>query len=162
MRVGAVAWAFQDEDSVLAWARKSSAVTHDHPEGIKGAEAIALATFLARQDESKESILARVVDLTGYDLDFTLDEIRPRYGFDATCQGSVPQALVAFRESEDFEDSLRAAISIGGDSDTIACMTGSISAAYYDDVPDSIDTNARERLDERLQGILTLFEARFL
>ena len=162
MRVSAIAWAFEDEESVLAWARRSAAVTHDHPEGIKGAEAIALATFLARKDEDKESILERVVDLTGYDLEFTLDEIRPRYGFDATCQGSVPQALVAFRESEGFEDSLRAAVSIGGDSDTIACMTGSISAAYYDDVPDSIDAEARGRLDERLQGILALFEERFL
>lgn len=162
MRVSAVAWAFDDEADVLSWARESAVVTHDHEEGIKGAEAIALATFLARQQQSKDRILAAVIDRTGYDLDFTLDEIRADYFFDATCQGSVPQALVAFRDGEDFEDTVRLAISVGGDSDTIACMAGAIASAFYDGVPEPIEVEVRERLDERLAGVLALFEERFL
>ncbi len=162
MRVSAVAWVFEDEETVLAKAHESAVVTHDHEEGIKGAEAVALATFLARKQLSKDRILAAVIDRTGYGLDFTLDQIRPGYSFDATCQGSVPQALVAFREGADFEDSLRLAISIGGDSDTIACMTGAIAAAFHGSVPQSIDEGVRGRLDERLGGVLALFEERFL
>lgn len=98
---------------------------------------------------------------SGYDLDFTLDKIRPTYRFDVTCQGSVPQALVAFRESVDFEDALRNAISIGGDSDTIACMTGAIAAPFYGGVPDHIGQEVRRRLDGRLNNVLETFEARY-
>ena len=162
MRVSAVAWAFDDEADVLAWARDSAIVTHDHEEGIKGAEAVALATFLAREHRSKDHILAAVIDRTGYDLDFTLDQIRADYFFDATCQGSVPQALAAFRDGEDFEDTIRLAISVGGDSDTIACMAGAIASAFYGGVPRPIDVEVRDRLDERLAGVLALFEERYL
>ena len=162
MRVSAVSWAFHDEAEVLSWARESAVVTHDHEEGVKGAEAIALATFLARGQQSKDRILAAVIDRTGYDLNFTLDQIRPDYFFDATCQGSVPQALVAFRDGENFEDTVRLAISVGGDSDTIACMAGAIASAFYDGIPKSIDGEVRERLDERLAGVLALFEDRYL
>lgn len=162
MRVAAVAYAFDSVEDVLEMAAKSAAVTHNHPEGIKGAEAIALATFLARNGGSKDAILSAVIDRSGYDLDFSLDDIRDDYFFDTTCQGSVPQALVAFRESTDFEDALRSAISIGGDSDTIACMTGSIAGAFYQSVPTVIDLEIRSRLDERLSGVLNLFEERFI
>ena len=161
MRVPSIAYAYSAEDRVLEKARQSAAVTHNHQEGIKGAQAIALAVFLAREGKEKETILARVIDVTGYNLDFSLDGIRDVYTFDATCQGSVPQALVAFRESTGFEDALRCAISIGGDSDTIACMTGAISAAYYSGIPDAIDREVRSRLDERLNGVLSLFEESF-
>ena len=97
-----------------------------------------------------------------YNLDFTLDDIRAHYRFDATCQGTVPQALVAFRDSSDFEDAVRSAISIGGDSDTLACMAGSVAAAFHGGVPGPIDRAVRDRLDERLAAILDLFERRFL
>lgn len=162
MRVTAVAYAFETSDEVLAEAEESAIVTHNHAEGIKGAKAIALATFLARNGRPKEAILDAVIDLTGYDLEFSLDDIRDTYFFDTTCQGSVPQALVAFRESTDFEDAIRSAISIGGDSDTIACMAGSIAGAYYQSVPKEIDRHVRSRLDERLSGVLSLFEEKFI
>ncbi len=161
MRVSAVAWAHDDEAAVLDAARASAAVSHDHPEGIKGAEAIALATFLARNRLTKDGILASVVERTGYDLGFSLDAIRPHYRFDPTCQGSVPQALVAFREGADFEDTIRRAVSIGGDSDTIACMAGAVAGACHG-VPAEIDRAVRARLDDHLNGILSAFEARFV
>ena len=161
MRVSAVAWAHDEGRDVLVAARASAAVTHNHPEGVKGAEAIALATLLARQGRSKDEILVAVTGHSGYDLDFTLDEIRPRYRFDPTCQGSVPQALVAFREGADFEDTIRRAISIGGDSDTIACMAGAVAGAFHG-VPEDIDAEVRARLDEHLRSVLAEFEARYL
>ncbi len=162
MRVAASAYAFDTAEQVLACARESAVITHNHPEGIKGAEAIALGTFLARTGHTKSEILSNIVDQSGYHLEFSLDEIRDDYFFDTTCQGSVPQALVAFREGKDFEDTIRLAISIGGDSDTIACMTGALSAAFYQFIPDVIEIEVRARLDERLAGVLRLFEEKFL
>ena len=161
MRVAACSYAFENREDVLACARESAEVTHDHPEGIKGAEAVALGVFLARNGLGKADILAEIVAHTGYDLGFTLADIRATYSFDATCQGSVPQALVAFREGLDFEDVIRCAVSIGGDSDTIACMAGAIAGAHYG-VPKAIKLEVRGRLDERLSGVLALFETRFL
>lgn len=114
----------------LALARASAEVTHNHPEGIKGAQATAAAVFLAKQGNSKEAIKCYLQE-NFYPLDFTLDEIRSDYTFDVTCQGSVPQAIEAFLESTDFEDAIRNAISIGGDSDTIGCITGGMAWAYY-------------------------------
>lgn len=160
MRVAACAAAHESREVVLACARKSAAVTHNHPEGIKGAEAIALGAFLARKEYSKADILAEIVAYSGYDLGFSLADIRAGYFFDATCQGSVPQALVAFREGADFEDVIRCAVSIGGDTDTIACMAGAIAGAHYG-VPMAIAKGVRGRLDERLSGVLALYEARF-
>jgi len=162
MRVAAVAYACDAAKEVLEKAEESAAVTHNHSEGIKGAKAIALATFLARTGKTKDAILNAVVDVTGYDLEFSLDEIRDDYIFDATCQGSVPQALVAFREGIDFEDVIRSAVSIGGDSDTIACMAGAVAGAYFCSVPSEISDEVRGRLDERLAGVLELFEERFV
>jgi ADP-ribosylglycohydrolase len=131
MRVSPVAWLFDTMEEVLIEAEKSAAVTHNHPEGIKGAQAIASSIFLARNGSSKEEIKKWIEDGFGYDLNRTIDEIRPTYEFDVSCQGSVPEAIIAFLESENYEDCIRKAISIGGDSDTIAAMSGSIAEAYY-------------------------------
>lgn len=131
MRVSPVAWFFNTRDEVLKAAEESASVTHNHPEGIKGAQAIALAIFLARTGKSKTIIKNSIVNLFGYDLERTLDEIRPTYEFSATCQLTVPESIIAFLESTDFEDCIRRAISIGGDSDTIACMAGGIAEAFY-------------------------------
>ncbi len=160
MRVSPVGWAYDSLDDVVEKAEETAAVTHDHPEGIKGAKAIAGAVYLARKDGRKDDIHAFASDL-GYDLEFTLDSIREDYQFYATCQQSVPQAIVAFLESTDFEDAIRNAISIGGDSDTIACMTGSIAEAYYGGVPIKIREQALTYLNSRLTGILELFEKQY-
>ena len=136
--------------------RAVTEVTHNHPEGIKGAEATAVATFLARTGKSKDEIRAVVVrDYSP--LDFTLDEIRPAYEFDVSCQGSVPQALEAFFESTSFEDAIRNAISIGGDSDTIGAICGAVAGAFYG-VPDEIRAKAETFLTPHLLEALHGFE----
>ena len=137
MRVGPVGWAFETREEVLEAAKKSAECTHNHPEGIKGAQAIALCVFMARKGFSKEDIRKEIEKTFHYDLNFTCDGIRDTYQWGGTCQESVPQAIVAFLDGEDFEDCIRNAISIGGDSDTIGCITGSIAEAYYG-VPEEI------------------------
>ena len=129
MRVSPVAWAAESMTQCLALARASAEVTHDHPEGVAGACCVAGAVYLARTGADKDAIREFVVRY--YPLDFTLDEIRADYVFDVSCAGSVPQAMEAFLEAEDFEDAVRNAISIGGDSDTIACMAGAVAAAFF-------------------------------
>jgi len=161
MRVSPVAWAFDTLEEVLVQAEASAAVTHNHPEGLKGAKAIAGCVFLARTNHDKDAI-RKFAENLGYDLGFTLDEIRETYQFYATCQQSVPQAIVAFLESDDVEDAIRCAISIGGDSDTIACMTGSIAEAFYGGVPQEICGKALELLDGRLRGIFEIFEKQYM
>ena len=156
MRVSACGWAGQTLDEVKALSRAVTEVTHNHPEGIKDAEATAVATFLARTGKSMEEI-KEVVVRDYYPLDFTLDEIRPSYEFDVSCQGSVPPALVAFFESTSFEDAIRNAISIGGDSDTIAAITGAVAGAYYG-VPEDIREKAERFLDPCLLETLHAFE----
>ena len=131
MRVSPAGWMAGDLETTRRLARWTAEVTHNHPEGIKGAEAVASAIFLARAGASKEEIKEYVVNEFGYDLDRTCDEIRPDYEFDVSCQGSVPEAIIAFLEGEDFEDVIRNAVSLGGDSDTIAAMAGSIAEAYF-------------------------------
>ena len=135
-----------------------TAVSHDHPEGLKGAEAVATAIFMARKGKTKEQIREAMEEY--YDLNFTLDAIRPTYRFDVTCQGSVPQAIVAFLEGTGFEDVIRNAVSLGGDSDTIAAMAGSIAEAFFG-VPDDLRQRAERFLDGRLLPVLREFEARF-
>jgi len=135
MRVSPVAWLFNTMEEVLEHAKLSAEVTHNHPEGIKGAQAIASSIFLARLGSEKKEIKEWVEEKFGYDLDRTIDEIRPVYEFDVSCQGSVPESIIAFLESTDYEDCIRKGISIGGDSDTIAAMAGSIAEAYYKDIP---------------------------
>lgn len=148
MRVSPTAWAADNIDDVRTLARWSAEVTHDHPEGIKGAEAVASAVFLARKGFSKEEI-KEYIEEHFYDLDFTLDEIRPEYSFDVTCMGSVPQAIVCFLEAEDFEDAVRNSVSLGGDSDTIAAMAGAIAEAFFG-IPPEIEEEGLEFLDETL------------
>ena len=157
MRVGPVGFAFPTLEQVLEEARRSAVVTHDHPEGVKGAQAVAAAVFLARQGETKERIRGYLEETFGYDLHRTVEQIRPEYTFDVSCQGSVPEAIIAFLDSADFEDAVRLAVSLGGDADTQACMAGVIAEAYYGGVPAEIATEALARLDERLRDMLVRF-----
>lgn len=161
MRVGAVGFAFDDMQSVLQAAAQSAAVTHNHPEGIKGAQAVAAAVLLARQGKSKAAIKSYVVEAFGYNLDFSLDDIRPGYQFDVSCQGSVPQAIAAFLESTDFESALRLAISIGGDSDTIASIAGCIAHAHYRHIEQPLLDFVAERLPEAFLDLLLRFDRRY-
>ena len=161
MRVSPVGFAFDTADEVLTEAEHSAAVTHNHPEGIKGARATALAIFLAGQGSSKEDIREEIEGRFGYHLDRMLDDIRPAYRFDVSCQGSVPEAIIAFMESENFEDAIRNGISLGGDSDTIACISGGIAQAFYQDVPNKIIDEVRKRLPEAFLEIIDTFTKRF-
>jgi ADP-ribosylglycohydrolase len=138
MRASPIGWYCDSIDEVLSEAKKSAEVSHNHPEGIKGAQATALAVYLARMGKGKNEIKQAIVDKFGYDLDRKLDDIRPDYEFDVSCQGSVPEAIIAFLESTDYENAVRLAVSLGGDSDTIACITGGIAEAYYKIIPDKI------------------------
>ena len=159
MRVSPCGFAAATMEEALALADAVTRVTHNHPEGMKGAEATAAAIFLARSGKTKQEI-RDYIEQYYYKIDFTLDEIRPSYTFDVSCQGSVPQALEAFFESMDFEDAIRNAISIGGDSDTIAAITGGIAEAYYG-VPEKLREQALTYLDEMQKEILDGFCARF-
>ena len=158
MRVSPVAWVAGSVEEAEMLAQASAEPTHNHPEGIKGAKATAAAIFLARSGKSKKEI-RDYIEEHYYKLDFALDEIRKDYVFDVTCQGSVPQAIVAFLESESFEDAIRNAISIGGDSDTIGAITGSIAEAFYGGVPGEIRTKALSYLDDTLRGFCSIFLA---
>lgn len=160
MRVSPVGFAFDTELEVLDRAERSAAVTHDHPEGIKGAQATALAILLARQGRSKSEIRAALEARFGYDLGRRLDDIRPHYAFDVTCQGSVPEAIIAFLESESYEDAIRNAISLGGDADTQACIAGGIAEAFHGGVPEPLATAVLERLDPALRDVVERFRAR--
>ncbi len=161
MRVSPVGLAFDSEQEVLTEARKSAAVTHNHPEGIKGAQATALAVYLARTGLAREQIKSDIQARFGYDLDRRLDEIRRHYRFDVSCQGTVPEAIIAFLESTDFEDAVRKAVSLGGDSDTLACITGSIAHAYYRQIPHEIIRQVRSRLPCHLLAVLDRFADRY-
>ena len=161
MRVPAVGYAFDSLETVLAEAARSAAVTHSHPEGVKGAQATAAAIFLARQGETKAGIKAWVERECGYDLGGTLAALRPHYVFDETSQGTVPAALIAFLESTDFEDAVRKAVSLGGDADTLACIAGGIAEAHYGGVPPHILGPTIARLDPRLFGVVSDFCERF-
>lgn len=161
MRVSPVGFAFDTIDEVLKEALRSAEVTHNHPEGVKGAQAIASAIFLARAGKERKEIAEYIEGQFGYNLHQTLDEIRPWYRFDETCQGSVPQAIIAFLESNDYEDAVRKAVSLGGDSDTIACMTGGIAQAYYKRIPAYIVKKVRELLDDNLMAIVDKFNERY-
>ncbi len=161
MRASAVGFAFEDIETVLEVAKQSAEVTHNHPEGIKGAQATATSIFLARQGKSKQEIKDYITQTFDYNLDFTLDEIRPTYKFDVTCQGSVPQAIVAFLESSDFESAIRLAISIGGDSDTIACITGGIASAFYKQIPTEIMDFVVDKLPSEYIEIMNKFDEKY-
>ena len=135
MRVAAVGFAFQTLDETLKVAKKSAEVTHNHPEGIKGAQATAAAIFMARTGGTKEEIRRYISETFGYDMNRTCDDIRPTYCFDGSCQGTVPESIIAFLDSKDYEDALRLCISLGGDADTMGTITGAIAGAYYHQIP---------------------------
>jgi ADP-ribosylglycohydrolase len=161
MRVSPVGFAAGSLNEALAEAARSAAVSHNHPEGIKGAQAVAAAIFLARQGLSKEEIRDHVGREFGYDLHHTIDRIRPGYQFDLTCQGTVPEALVAFFDSTDYEDAIRKAISLGGDSDTLACITGGVAQAFYRQIPAVIIREVRSRLTPDLRTVVDTFLTHF-
>lgn len=160
MRVSPIGYYFDTEEEVLREAKASAEVSHDHPEGIKGAQAVAMAILLARKGSGKEEIRQRIQADFDYDLDRTIDEIRPGYHFDVSCQGSVPEAIIAFLDSSDFESAVRLAISLGGDADTQACIAGGIAEAFYGGVPEEIQQEVRVRLPGDLLGILEDFLSR--
>jgi ADP-ribosylglycohydrolase len=161
MRVSPVGFAFTTEDEVLRQARMTTEFTHNHPEGIKGAEATALSVFLAGTGHGKETIRARVQSRFGYDLERTVDEIRPSYSFDVSCQGTVPEAIIAFLDGSSYEDAVRNAVSLGGDSDTLACITGGIAESYFGDVPRNIRHRVEELLTPDLLEVVGAFYERF-
>ena len=158
MRVSAIGFVFNQLDEVLLKAKQSAEVTHNHPEGIKGAQATAAAIFLARTGADKSTIKLFIEIKFGYDLSHSIEEIRKSYYFDVSCQGSVPQAITAFLESTDFENAIRLSISIGGDSDTIACICGGIAEAFYGGVPAEIEDQVIKRLDRHLCFVLAEFK----
>lgn len=162
MRVSPVGWAFDTLEQTIEEAKNSAKVTHNHPEGIKGAQATASAIYFARNGKSKDEIKKYIVDTFGYNLDRTIDEIRPIYDFDVSCQGSVPEAIIAFLESSDYENAIRLAISIGGDSDTIGCITGGIAEAFYGQIPDNILMKVLEILPKEFIALTEAFSLKYL
>ena len=157
MRVSSAGWLFSTLEETRRMARLTAEVTHNHPEGVKGAEAVASAVFLARTGSGKEEIRQYITREFGYDLSRTCDEIRPGYRFSATCQKTVPEAVTAFLEGTSFEDVIRTAVSLGGDCDTLTCIAGSIAEAFYG-VPIHLEAECKARLPEDMREVLRRFE----
>ena len=157
MRVSSAAWLYNDIETVRSMARLSAEVSHNHPEGIKGAEATASAIFLARTGSTKAEIKAYIEDNFGYDLSRSCDEIRPNYHHVETCQETAPEAITAFLEGESFEDVIRTAVSLGGDCDTLTCIAGGIAEGFYG-VPEDLKQECRNRLPKELLDVLNKFE----
>jgi len=162
MRISPVGFAFGSMQYVLREAEKSAAVTHNHPEGIKGAQATALAVFMARQGKSKADIRRAISDKFDYNLNRNIEEIRLNYLFDVSCQGSVPEAMIAFLHSDDVESAIRLAASLGGDSDTQACIAGAIAHAYYSEIPQEIEKEVRSRLPPKFLLVLDEFLNKYM
>ena len=161
MRVSPVGFAFSSEEEILKQAEATAEVTHNHPEGIKGAQATALAIFHAKTGTHKEQIREDISEKFGYDLSRTVNDIRPTYSFDVSCQGTVPEAIIAFLDSDSYEDAIRNAVSLGGDSDTLACITGGIAEAFYGGVPDDIRNAALDRLPPNLLEVVMSFCSKY-
>ncbi len=161
MRVSACGFAFDTLEQTIEMAERSAAVTHNHHEGIKGAVATAVAIFLARTGKTKEEIRTYIEENYGYDLHRTCDDIRPRYGFKASCQETVPESLIAFLDSVNYEDAIRLAISLGGDADTMGAITGAVAAAYYKEIPDDLAKFTLSKLPEDLKYVLMEFEEEY-
>lgn len=161
MRVNPIGWVFNNMEDILAEARRSAMVTHNHSEGIKGAQAVAAAIFMARNDYSKAGIKDFITNTFKYDLDRKLDDIRPLYSFDVSCQGSVPESIIAFLESTSYEDAVRNAVSLGGDSDTMACIAGAIAEAYYKYIDTNIISDVFARLPCELAKITQQFTGKY-
>ena len=158
MRVAAVGFAFSTLEETLEVAKKSAEVTHNHPEGIKGAQATAAAIFMARTGCSKEDIRRYISVNFGYDLNRTCDDIRPNYSFDGSCQGTVPESILAFLDSKDYEDALRLCISLGGDADTMGAITGAIAGAYYGTMPYALHEFGMAKLPDDIKDVLSKFD----
>ena len=161
MRVSPCPWVADSLEEAQNLAKTSAIVTHDHPEGIKGALATSDAIYLARIGASKDEIKVHIEINYGYDLSFSLDEIRPFYSFDVSCKGSVPESIVCFLEARNFEDTVRNAVSLGGDADTQAAIAGSIASAYWE-VPKNISYKSIHRLDYPLLNVFIEFEEKFM
>ena len=162
MRVSPVGWAFDTLEETLEAAKQSAEITHNHPEGIKGAQATASCIFMARTGKSKQEIKEYVESTFGYDLNRTCDEIRPNYQFDVTCQGSVPESIIAFLESTDYESAIRLTVSLGGDADTMGAITGGIAEAYYGSVPEHIKKEVLKRLPNEFIDVMSRFYHKFV
>jgi ADP-ribosylglycohydrolase len=157
MRVSPVGFAYNSVEDVLFHAKRTAEITHNHPEGIKGAQSTALAILMARQGAEKEEIRKEIATRFEYDLDRTVAEIRPGYSFDVSCQGSVPESIIAFLDSDSFMDAIKNAISLGGDADTMACIAGGIAEAWYKKIPGKVVTAVREKLTPDLREIMDRF-----
>jgi len=162
MRVSPVGFAFKYRKDVLLHAKNSAMVTHNHPEGIKGAQAAALAIFLARTGNTKDQIKSEIENSFGYNLDRPYEEVRSNYRFNETCQGSVPESIIAFLSSSNHEEAIRKAIFLGGDADTMACITGGIAEAYYKEIPDELVRRARQYLPDKFLEIIDRFNRKYL
>lgn len=160
MRTSAIGWLYDDMDTTLKVAETGAAITHNHPEGIKGAQVVSAAIFMARNGASKEDIKKYITTKFHYNLDQSWEYLHDTYEWDSSCQGTVPQAIVSFLASDDFESAIRSAISIGGDSDTLACITGSIAEAYYKDIPDYMVSKAKSLLPVRFKKVLEMMGER--
>ena len=154
MRTSSVGWLYDDMDTTLKVAETAASITHNHPEGIKGAQAVTAAIFMARNGASKEDIKKYITTKFHYNLDQSWEYLHDTYEWDSSCQGTVPQAIISFLSSDDFEGAIRRAISIGGDSDTLACITGSIAEAYYKDIPEYMVSKAMSLLPVRFRKVL--------
>lgn len=161
MRVSPVGFAGTSEAQVLSHAKMTAEISHNHPEGIRGAHATALAIFLARKGALKEQIRARISDEFSYDMNRTVDDIRSKYKFDVSCQGTVPEAIIAFLDSRSYVDAVRNAVSLGGDSDTLACIAGGIAEAFYGGVAEDIVDEVKNRLTPELWNITETFRRKF-
>lgn len=161
MRVSAVGFAFDTLEETMNVAKKCAEVTHDHPEGIKGAQATAAAIFMARTGSPKEVIRRYITDTFCYNLDRSCDDIRPTYRFDGSCQGTVPESIIAFLDSKDYEDALRLCISLGGDADTMGAITGAIAGAYYNKMPYALYEFGMEKLPKDIQNVVGLFNSKY-
>jgi ADP-ribosylglycohydrolase len=161
MRASPIGFAFDGMEEVLNEARKTAEITHNHPEGIKGAQATALAVLLSRTGATKREIRSEIQGRFGYDLERSAEGIRATYHFDVSCQGSVPEGMIAFLDSNSYEDAVRNAVSLGGDSDTLACIAGGIAEAFYGGVPQFIADKVMEILDEYLRSVTRKFAARY-
>ena len=162
MRVSPVGWAFETLEETLVAAKQSAEVTHNHPEGIKGAQATAACIYWARKGKTKEQIKEYVEVLFGYDLNRTCDEIRPNYQFEPSCQKTVPESIIAFLESTDFESAIRLAISLGGDADTMGTITGGIAEAYYGGIPEYIRNEVLKRIPSEFIEVMQKFCQKFI
>lgn len=157
MRVSPVGLAYDTVETVLKEAARSAEISHNHPEGIKGAQAVALSVYLARTSQDKELLRREISERFGYDLKRTVDDIRPHYSFDVSCQGSVPEAIISFLDSVSYEDAVRNAISLGGDSDTLACIAGGIAEAFYGGIFQAIVEKVKDFLTDDLWKIILEF-----